>query len=293
MRSGFLMLAMGSALAAVPGALAGPEAPSSHLSRPESAIYHGGAIYVTQMGTRFSFRGDSTPDGSIAVVDRTGRILRTLATNLVDPTGMALIGSTLWVNDVDKIRSFKLPGGAAGAVHDLSSVVPAGSFLNDLVADRSGQLWATNSVTGRINVVRKGGRVDTFNLPPEYGSPNGIALHPKTNQLWFVVTNGAIVRKTASGYALVWKVQACVYLDGLAFVQRKVVTKSKGTKKTTIVVSAFISDFTTNVIWKLQGTELTRRATLPGGPADLSYAAPLGVLVIPLNKAGEITTLKP
>ena len=298
------VLAVAGGLALLPGGSAAggqpssPAASAAHLLRPESALFYKGSIYVTQMGTALSFRGDSAPDGSIAVVDATGKVLRTLAAGLTDPTGMAVVGSTLWVNDVNQIRSFDLTTGAAGAARDLSASVAADSFLNDLAADRAGQLWTTESFTSRIHLVRTDGSVATFTLPKEYAFPNGIAVHPTANQVWFMTTatggGAALARITPTGYALVRRSSDFAGLDGLVFVRRKLAVKTKaGKMRVRLVVEAVFSDSVTDKIWKLSGGKLTLRATLPGAPADIGYSAALGRLLVPLLESGEFTTIKP
>ena len=58
----------------------------------------------------------------------------------MDPTGMAVTGSTLWVNDGTRIRSYDLKTGAPGRV----IAIPRSVFINDLAVDRSGNLWASD-----------------------------------------------------------------------------------------------------------------------------------------------------
>lgn len=274
-------------------------ATASKLVRPESAVFHEGTIYVSQMGNAPASQGNLTADGSIVVVDPSGRVQRTLATGLTDPTGMTVIGNTLWVNDVDKIRSFDLTTGSAGKVHDLSAAATRRMFPNDLVADRTGQLWVTDIAGSRIYAVRTSGEVRTFDLPREFAFPNGIAVHPTTNQLWFVTSTqaggAAVVRITPGGYQLVRRENDFVGLDGIVFAPKTISDKPKNGKKpmTKVVTAAVFSDSMTGKIWSIADGKLALRATLAGAPADIGYAAPLGRLLVPLLQAGQFTTLKP
>src|SRR6266498_4955785 len=93
-------------------------ASASHLFHPESTLPHGGKIYVSVIGDF------EKSDGSIVTVDSKGNVTGTLVragggTELFDPKGMAIKGSTLWVTDVTRIRSFDLKTGAAGRVVEL------------------------------------------------------------------------------------------------------------------------------------------------------------------------------
>jgi hypothetical protein len=90
-----------------------PAASASHLPMPESALFHNGEIYVSLIGD------PESNDGAVVTVDAKGNVTGTLARAsagkpLVDPTGMAVMGSTLWVNDGTRIRSYNLKTGAPG-----------------------------------------------------------------------------------------------------------------------------------------------------------------------------------
>lgn len=258
-----------------------PAAAGSHLVMPESALFHDGKIYVSLIGD------PENNDGAVVTVDAMGNVTGTLVhasegSPLVDPTGMAARGSTLWVNDGRRIRSYNSTTGAPGRVVP----IPRSRFINDLAIDRRGSLWASDSETRSLYRVSRAGRVTRFLLPTSFrGLPNGVAVHPTRNEIWFVTFNESAVgsaqvgRMTASGaFEEVVSSPRLKQLDGLAFVGR----------------TAYISDFGNGKIWKLSadGT-LTRRAVIAGSPADISYAASLKLLLIPLIQRGHFTTLTP
>jgi hypothetical protein len=135
-----------------------PAASASHLAMPESALFHNGEIYVSLIGD------PENNDGAVVTVDSTGKVTGTLvrasrAKRLVDPTGMVVTGSTLWVNDVTRIRSYDVRTGAAGRV----VAIPRSVFINDLAADRRGNLWASDSETQPPPRERSGLR---YTFPP-------------------------------------------------------------------------------------------------------------------------------
>jgi hypothetical protein len=262
------------------GLFLAPAASASHLAMPESALFHDGRIYVSLIGD------PENNDGSVVTVDATGNVTETLAqastaNPLFDPTGMAIRGSTLWVNDVTRIRSYDLRTGAAGRVINIARSV----FVNDLAADRRGNLWASDSETRMLYRVSAGGAVTRFRLPSGIpGLPNGVALHPRTGEIWFVTFlesgGGAqVARLTVDGrFERVKSSPRLRQLDGLAFVGR----------------TAYISDFGDGSIWRLTGNgTLTRRAVVAGSPADISYAPRMNRLLIPLIQRGHFTTLAP
>lgn len=258
-----------------------PTASASHLEMPESALFHRGEIYVSLIGD------PENNDGAVVTVDRNGRVTGTFARAsrakpLVDPTGMAVRGSTLWVNDARRIRSYDLSSGAPGRV----IAIPRSVFINDLAVDRRGNLWASDSETRSLYRVSGAGRVTRFPLPKTFeGLPNGVALHPTRDEIWFVTftesgAGGAqLGRITPTGtFSEVISSPRLRQLDGLAFV---------GT-------TAYVSDFGNGNIWKLasDGT-LTRHAVIAGSPADISYARPLKRLLVPLIQGRHFTTIRP
>jgi streptogramin lyase len=249
---------------------------------PESALFHDGTIYVSLIGD------PESNDGAVVTVDVEGKVTGTLARAtdahpLVDPTGMAVRGSKLWVNDGTRIRSYDLKTGAPGQV----VAIPRSVFINDLAVDRRGNLWASDSETRSLYRVSGGGGVTRFRLPQSRfrGLPNGVALHPRSGEMWFVTfsesgAGGAqVARVTPAGaFTEVISSPRLRQLDGLAFVGR----------------TAYMSDFGNGAIWKLSadGT-LTRRAVVAGSPADISYAPRLKRLLVPLIQKGHFTTLSP
>jgi sugar lactone lactonase YvrE len=258
-----------------------PSASASHLAMPESTLFHAGKIYVSLIGD------PENNDGAVVTVDAKGNVTGTLARAtarkpLVDPTGMAVKGRTIWVNDGHRIRSYDLKTGAPGRV----IAIPGSVFINDLAVDRRGNLWASDSETRSLYRVTRGGSVTRFPLPKLFhGLPNGVALHPTSGEIWFVTFNeaaagGAQVGRVngAGAFAEVIGSPRLRQLDGLAFVGR----------------TAYMSDFGNGTIWKLSADgRLTRRAVLAGSPADISYAPGLKRLLIPLIQGGHFATLKP
>jgi|RhiMetdeSRZDD1v2_1073273.scaffolds.fasta_scaffold318876_2 hypothetical protein len=258
-----------------------PSAAASHLAMPESTLFHAGKIYVSLIGD------PESNDGAVVTVDAKGNVTGTLTraspgNPLVDPTGMAVKGSTLWVNDGRRIRSYNLSTGAPGRV----IAIPQSVFINDLAFDRRGNLWASDSETRSLYRVTRGGTVTRFPLPKSFlGLPNGVALHPTSGEIWFVTFNesavgGAQVGRvnSAGAFAEVIGSPRLRQLDGLAFVGR----------------TAYMSDFGNGSIWKLSNDgRLTRRAVLAGSPADISYAPGMKRLLVPLIQSGHIATLKP
>jgi sugar lactone lactonase YvrE len=96
------------------------------------------------------------------------------------PKGMAIVGDTLWVADIDAVRAFnKRTGATAGSVK-----VPGAKFLNDITAGPDGTLYITDSGLGpkfshpgpdRIYQI-KNGKATVALESKALAAPNGIAF---------------------------------------------------------------------------------------------------------------------
>lgn len=88
------------------------------------------------------------------------------------PKGLAIVGDTLWVADLDALRGFHKRTGAPLATVDLAPL--QASFLNDVAVGGDGALYVTD--TERDRLYRIAGRTATVVLEGDVlGHPNGIA----------------------------------------------------------------------------------------------------------------------
>lgn len=158
--------------------LSGFRGPESVLHDPEQDVYFvsnisGGSSDKDGDGFISRVRPDGTVD-SLGFV-RGGRDGATLHA----PKGMALVGDTLWVADIDAIRGFDRRTGLPLATIG----VPGSGFLNDLAAGPDGMLYATDTGfraaedgTGRAGVYRVAPGHRAERVLDDVPGPNGIAL---------------------------------------------------------------------------------------------------------------------
>jgi sugar lactone lactonase YvrE len=176
---------------------------SEGLSTPESVLWDAarGLWYVSNI------------NGSALAKDDNGYILRFSADgNKVDsvpfingadaditlnaPKGMALVGDTLWVADIDAVRAFDVNTG--NAVTSLELAAQGATFLNDVAVAGDGTIYITDSgisfavdgsVThpGKSRVFAISGRNarEAVVLPAE-SAANGIAFDAANNR-WLIV----------------------------------------------------------------------------------------------------------
>ena len=127
------------------------------------------------------------------------------------PKGMALVGDTLWVADIDAVRGFNRRTGALVRSIDLSS--KGAAFLNDVAAAPDGSVWITDtgikfdakgamSPSGKQQVFRIAGTAITSPIIGDsLGNPNGIAWDGANNRWLMAGFSGKdIVRFTADDH---------------------------------------------------------------------------------------------
>lgn len=206
--------------AAVPEAAA-PAAPAkvseaTGLSTPESVLWD------AEQQVWFV----SNIDGSPVAKDGNGFISRLTADGAIDslhfvmggrggvtlnaPKGMALVGDTLWVTDIDAIRGFDRKTGALVATVELGAQA---KFLNDAVTGPDGTVYITDTGVGldeKGNFIHPGpdrifalkGRTATVAAEGDWlERPNGIAWDGANNRYLVVPFGGNALLGWAPGAA--------------------------------------------------------------------------------------------
>lgn len=139
------------------------------LANPESvALSDGGDfLYVSNVNGDAAARDGN---GFISRVSTDGRMLeREWATGLNAPKGVALLGDSLFVADIDRVVEIDAVSGDIRASVD----VPGARFLNDLAIANDDAVLVADSAIGRISVVR-GRAVETWLEDPMLDSINGL-----------------------------------------------------------------------------------------------------------------------
>jgi len=120
---------------------------SDGLKVPESVLYDraGGLLYVSNINGAPTDQDDNgfitklNPDGSVAQLAWISG--ESEEVTLHAPKGMAILGDTLYVADIDCVRMFVNSTGApAGEV-----CIDGATFLNDVTAGPGGQIYVTDS----------------------------------------------------------------------------------------------------------------------------------------------------
>lgn len=118
---------------------------------------------------------DGTPEnkdgnGFISQVTLDGKIKNLKwVTGLDAPKGMGLFNNNLYVADISRLITIDITSGKITKTLDIEGA----KFLNDVTVDKAGNVYVSDSNTGKIHVV-KGGKVEDYFESPEIKGVNGL-----------------------------------------------------------------------------------------------------------------------
>lgn len=129
-----------------------PEWQVTGLDIPESVIEvnHGGKAYFLVSLIKGDFLSKDG-DGDIAKISANGKLLNShWASGLNAPKGMAVSGNFLYVSDIDEVAVIDMKTGSIVNVIP----VPGSAFLNDVVANRRGDIFVSDTGVGKVFRIR-------------------------------------------------------------------------------------------------------------------------------------------
>lgn len=276
-----------------------PDAPvavvSEGLSTPESVLWDAArkVWYVSNINGSPTGKDDN---GFIVRLDSVGARLDSLPfingadddITLHAPKGMALVGDTLWVSDIDAVRGFNVATGTEVASVDLAGM--QATFLNDVAAGTDGTIYITDSGfafdaqgnlthPGRSRVLALSGRTarEAVVLPKE-SAANGLAWDAARNAWLIVGFNSPNIWSWTPGSA-----------------EATVLGTGPGGGDGIVVLAdgrALFSSWADSSLTLFEdGTATTLRKGLPG-PADLGYDAARGLVAVPLFMDSRVELLR-
>jgi len=153
----------------------------STLATPESVLFAGKQLYVSLIdGGPWEADGK----GGVALLNTDGKITNARwVTGLNAPKGMALVGSTLYVADINELVSVDARSGKVLKKDRLDGA----EGLNDVTADPLGTVYVSDSRTGKV-LKYKNGKSEVYleNL----AGVNGVKWH---NNKLYVTGNNAFI----------------------------------------------------------------------------------------------------
>ncbi len=219
--------------------------------------------------------------GDLAVVDTQFIAGGAAGVTLHAPKGMALVGDTLWVSDIDAVRGFDVTTGAAVATVEVAGAV----FLNDVAATADGVVYISDSgirfgPDGRAHpgpdrVFRMTGRAAEEALRFETGTgPNGLLYDDARGRLLIVAFTARTLFEWTPGAATADSTGSGPGVhDGVARL-------ADGR----VLVSSW-ADSTVHVLADGRLTPLIRNVP---APADIGVDAGRGHVAVPLFELGRV-----
>lgn len=173
MRRGMgLFLVLAAAAAMVAPATADESPVTAGYENPESAFFHKGTWYVSNLG---GFTVDPTEkdgDGFISKIGPDELVTTRWVTGLHAPKGLRVHKGLLWVADVEQVVAIDLTSG-----HVRRTIrVKGAPFLNDVDVDpATGHVYATDTFGNKIWRIA-GPSATVFLSSPKLEAPNGILV---------------------------------------------------------------------------------------------------------------------
>lgn len=284
--------AAASAMTATP-AVASKVGETPNMKTPESARYDPelDVFYVSNINGNPS---QHDGNGAIAVVraDSTGvsRMLVESGKNgatLDAPKGIAVIGDTLWVADIDHLRAFNRRTGAP--VADINLAPMKAMFLNDVVIGGDGAVYTTD--TGLMFDAK------------------GAATHPGVDQIFKIVGRKATVIKADSLNApngIAWDAANSRFVLA-PFSGNAVQTWMPGdTKPTTLATGpgqydgvevladgrVLVTSWADSAVHIIQKGTMSTLVSNVSGPADIGVDTKRGVVAVPRFSDGKVEYYK-
>lgn len=291
----------GDSAAAATDSVAAPVAPArvaatSGFRTPESVLYDAAAdvYFVSNIdgnpsrkdGNGFIARmkgEDGTVDSLMFIAGGRGGV------TLNAPKGMAIVGDTLWVADIDALRAFDRNTGRPIAT--VTFAAPRAEFLNDVAVGSDGAIYVTDtgirfgadgsmSHPGTDRIFRVTGRTVSVALETDsLNRPNGIAWDRSRNKFVLGPFGSPVVSTWAPGDSLPARLASGPGgYDGL-------VVLADG--------RVLVSSWTDSSVHVIEGDSMRRLVTEMPSPADLGYDSRRNRVAIPLfqNDRVEIWTI--
>ena len=243
------------------------------LKTPESVVQaKDGAIYISEIN---EFGKDG--DGQISKVDTQGNVT-VFATGMDDPKGLAMIGDKLYV--ADKTRVLEVNKDGTWQVYAAQKAFPSTPvFLNDLEADRFGNLYVSDSgglkSGGQIFKITKNGTVSIVvdSKNSEILAPNGLVSEGRNHLLEVDFESGILYRVNLRTGATTKLAEGFGGGDGLV--------KTKTGK-------IFISDWKNGKIYQVAMGKARLIKDGYKASADIALSYDGKTLMVPDMKAGEL-----
>jgi hypothetical protein len=194
---------------------------------------------------------------------------------------MSILGDRLYVADGDELVAIEL---ATGEVAQRWPV-PGATALSDVyAAQRSGRIFVSDPPSDSVWVLQ-GDRLTPFVRSPELLGPTGL----RVNQGRLVVAGLGHPGEARPGRLTAVALEDAQLwpLDEAGLAGNLLGLQAIGD------LGWFVTDPTADLIYRVDTSgRVEDRISVPGGPGDLAYLDQLGLLLVPLSRAGALVAYK-
>jgi len=213
------------------------------------------------------------PDGSVHTSKWIGATRDGLTLN--HPLGSAIAGNTLYVADINTIRSFDLATGAPRRAVE----IPGATILNGIAATADGTVYVSNTrEPERIYKIAPNGTVSTFVDGAPLALPNGVAMDPQGNIVVVNIGTKDVLTFDPAGKLIRTEQAAEAGNDG-------VVVLANGTKYTSSVRFGSVSRIRPGMPAEVIATGIP-------SAASMCYDSKQNQLVIPMNPHNALAFIR-
>lgn len=269
-------------LALLPLASPGQAAQITGLESPNSFVgdQQGKEYFISNINGEPDARDNN---GFITKLDTEGKVtkLRFIQGGVADvllhaPKGLALVGQTLYVADLDQLKGFDRTTGKLTVSISFPAPAPAHSVsLTDVTLGPNGLLYASDQAANSIYRIEPAAnhRVSLLIHDDRLAGPTGIAVHPKTNHLIAVSwEKGKILEITPDGHLT--ELEPNGFFTGRFQNLSGVDFDRWG--------NMYVSDFTKGKIWRMtRDNRFQVIAEYLFSPADISIDRASNLILVP------------
>jgi sugar lactone lactonase YvrE len=246
------------------------------LDAPEAARFD------PDLGVYFVANINGQPDGKdgngyISRVTRDGQVdsLEFIAggrggVTLNAPKGMAIVGDTLWVADIDAIRAFDKRSGKPIATVSLAKEA---KFLNDAAVGPDGAIYFTDTGANRVFRVAAGKATVALESKDLQG-PNGITWDSAASKFVIVAFQGKSISQWAPGDSV-----PTVVVDGPGQMDG---IEALGEGR------FVVSTWTDSSLFILEGDKISKLIGGLPSPADIAFDSESGRIAVPLLEENRV-----
>lgn len=256
---------------------------SEGLDTPESVVYDAKnkRLYVSNVqGVPLEKDGK----GYISIVSLEGKLInKTWVKDLNAPKGMAVVGDMLYVSDIDNLVAISISEGKVSQRYPAANSL----FLNDVTADKQGNVYVSDMFTDTIWCLCKG-KFEVWLKDAGLESPNGLFAEDKRIVVgsWGVRTEGFTT--TRVGY-----LKAVGLSDKkLSLISEKPVGNLDGVMSDG-AQGYLATDWIAGKLYHIDAAGKSQELLkLTQGSADASYIVDKQLLLVPLMKENKLQAFK-